>query len=273
MRLLGRLITMLLCCMLLVTAVNAETNRDYKITVNKATNCVTVYKLNQSKQYEPFKAMICSVGLNNGTPSGSFNTKAKYVWRPLFGNVYGQYATRINGNILFHSVYYKQTKPDTLKADEYNKLGKAASMGCVRLTVADAKWIYDNCPIGTRVDIIDSGKDPLPRPKALYLGAGAKYPNWDPTDPNPENPWRNEGVRFNCSSIEKTVKSSDKLSSAQLAQKIREGIIAYDTAGNPMYYDLAYNIEPTTPGRYEIKCFATDVIGNYGEVKGYLTIE
>ena len=109
----GFLILVVICVMSIIT-VNANHNANYTITVNKATNSVTVYKLNTSGHYEPYKAMICSVGANNGTPAGSFNTQAKYVWRPLFGNVYGQYATRINGNILFHSVYYKETSPDTL---------------------------------------------------------------------------------------------------------------------------------------------------------------
>ena len=105
MRKINGLLILILICTISVISVNANHNANYTITVNKATNCVTVYKLNNIGQYEPYKAMICSVGADNGTPSGSFNTQAKYVWRPLFGNVYGQYATRINGNILFHSVY------------------------------------------------------------------------------------------------------------------------------------------------------------------------
>lgn len=253
-------------------SVNADVD-EYSIIVNKATNCVTVYKLNDSGDYEPYKAMICSVGANNATPSGSFKTQAKYTWRPLFGDVYGQYATRINGDILFHSVYYKTASPDTLKTQEYNKLGTAASMGCVRLNAADAKWIYDNCPIGTSVNIVDDGHDPLPRPKSIILGKDAPYPNWDPTDPNPNNPWKNEGVKFNYQSLYKTVKASDSLTSEKLAGVIRYGVTAYDTANNSINYLLSYNIEPTTPGRYEVKYYATDALGNYGEIIGYLTIE
>lgn len=266
------LLILVIICTVSIASVNAN-NNQYKITVNKETNCVTIYKENRNGEYEPYKAMICSVGANNATPSGSFNTQAKYVWRPLFGNVYGQYATRINGNILFHSVYYKDTSPDTLKAEEYNKLGTSASMGCVRLTVADSKWIYDNCSIGTTVNIVDNGNDPLPRPRAIVLGKNAKYPNWDPTDPDPNNPWKNEGVKFKYTSLYKTVKSSDKLTSEKLAGVIRLGVSCYDTANNSMNYLVSYNIEPTTPGKYEIKYYATDVLGNYGEITGYLNIQ
>ncbi len=248
-------------------------NAKYNITVNKATNCVIVYKCDEKGSYVPFKAMICSVGANNSTPAGVFNTKAKYVWRPLFGNVYGQYATRINGNILFHSVYYSKPSPDTLKTAEYNKLGTAASMGCVRLTAADAKWIYDNCPIGTQVKIINNGTDPLPRPQAVKLGQNATYKNWDPTDPNPNNPWKNEGVKFTYQQLYKSIKAEDKLTPYKLAEVIRQGVTAYDTANNPIDYTLAYNISPVAKGKYEVKYHAEDILGNSAEITGYVIIE
>lgn len=44
---------------------------------------------------------------------------------------------------------------------EYNKLGTSASMGCVRLTVENAKWIYDNCPAGTTIRMVKNN-NPLP---------------------------------------------------------------------------------------------------------------
>ena len=41
---------------------------------------------------------------------------------------------------------------------EAKKLGKkASSHGCVRLSVADAKWLYNNVTTGTKVVITNSG--------------------------------------------------------------------------------------------------------------------
>ena len=37
--------------------------------------------------------------------------------------------------------------------EEGAKLGQPASHGCVRLTVADAQWFYDQVPDGTLVTI------------------------------------------------------------------------------------------------------------------------
>ena len=45
-----------------------------------------------------------------------------------------------------------------------------------------AKWIYDNCPLNTKVTIYDSSNPgPLGKPATIKIPAGQ---NWDPTDPN-----------------------------------------------------------------------------------------
>ena len=138
----------------------------------------------------PYKAMICSTGLYNATPRGTFHLSTKYLWRELYGKVYGQYATRITGGVLFHSVpYYKKSK-SALCTEKYNKLGQQASMGCVRLTVEDAKWIADNCPSGTTVEIYeDDDPGPLGKPEAAHIDTDSPNKGWDPTDPDVENPW------------------------------------------------------------------------------------
>lgn len=248
---------------------------EYSLTVNKSTNCVTVYQKTTSGNFVPVKAMICSVGednYENETPAGSFKTQAKYEWRPLFGDVYGQYATRIDGHILFHSVYYKETDPRTLKTEEYNKLGSSASAGCVRLTAADAKWIYDNCKLGTAVNIIEKGTDPLPRPEAIKLGSNAPYPSWDPTDPNPNNPWKNEGVEIVIGGEPKQIKASDAITSAELTEILKENVTAYDTANNVIDFDISCNISTVTPGTYAVKYYAGDCLGNEDEKYTTLTV-
>ena len=130
----------------------AASNYPYVIKVNKQQNTITVYgKDSKGKYTVPVKAMICSTG--SDTPLGTYRTPAKYRWKLLLDNVWGQYSTRITGGILFHSVWYYKQDPSTLSAVQYNKLGTMCSHGCIRLTVADAKWIYDNIEAGTKVII------------------------------------------------------------------------------------------------------------------------
>lgn len=166
-------------------------NLPYILYVNCTQNVVTVYSADkQGKAVTPLKVMLCSTGRNNNTGEGTFYISDKYVWRPLFGNVYGQYACRFNGSILFHSVPYKSKNKASLKAEEFNKLGTPASDGCVRLNVEDCKWIYDNCASGTKV-VVYASNDPEPFEKP----AGIKIPltsTWDPTDPDVKNPWHSQ---------------------------------------------------------------------------------
>lgn len=152
---------------------------SYVLRVNKSTNVVTVLAANGTGDYNiAYKRFICSTG--NGTPYGTYYTPVKYRWRYLVGPSYGQYCTRIVNGILFHSLPYGQQNPYTLQTSEFNKLGTTCSHGCVRLMCRDAKWIYDNCSLGTRVDIV-SGADPLSKPSAPKIPANQR---WDPTDPN-----------------------------------------------------------------------------------------
>ena len=72
------------------------------------------------------------------------------------GPSWGQYCSHITSDILFHSVpNTRYNDPYSLEYWEYNKLGKQASAGCIRLTVKHAKWLFDNVPIGTQVTIRD----------------------------------------------------------------------------------------------------------------------
>ena len=45
----------------------------------------------------------------------------------------------------------------------------------------DAKWIYDNCKLSTKVIINESVGTPFGKPTAYKL---EKWHTWDPTDPN-----------------------------------------------------------------------------------------
>ncbi len=177
--------------------VNAEEETPrYEIRVNRAANCVTVYEKDETGSYViPIKAMACSCGLEEGsTPLGTFSTSDYYDWRLMVDNTYGQYAVRFVNRILFHSVPYVKDSADTLLTEEYNKLGEDASHGCVRLSVKDSKWIYDNCEKGTTVIVYDDAMNPGPlgKPESMKIVEAHPYGNWDPTDvTKEENPWKN----------------------------------------------------------------------------------
>lgn len=192
-----RLVTTILILALAFTSVFASTSAvsaasysgTYWLKVNEQRNVVTAYKKVDGK-WKPWRAMLCSTGIGGTTPRGTFYTQGKWNWGPLMNDVYGQYCTHITGDILFHSVYYleaydKASQPTA----QFNALGASASHGCVRLSVMDAKWIYDNCKVGTKVTIYRSSKSgPLGKPAGITVSQG-RYQYWDPTDPDPANPY------------------------------------------------------------------------------------
>lgn len=172
----------------------ADTRPDYIIYVNRVLNCITIVQKEEDGTETPVRAMVCSCGRSgHGTPAGTFRTSDYYEWREMIDGTYGKYAVRFNGRILFHSVPYMEPSPDTLEWDQYNLLGENASLGCVRLAVEDAKWIYDNCKPGTTVVVYSDSETagPLGKPDAVSIPEDSPCRGWDPTDTDPGNPWKN----------------------------------------------------------------------------------
>lgn len=166
----------------------------FQIVINRAENFAVAYGIDKDRHYSiPYKSFVCSTGKNpEDTPLGVFNISDKYRWRLMVDGTYAQYAMRINGEIMLHSVPYLSTSNDTLEYWEYNKLGKAASLGCIRFNAKSIKWIYDHCPSGAIVYVYDKPgeKPPIPLKKFKKIKKTSKYSGWDPTDTDKNNPWK-----------------------------------------------------------------------------------
>ncbi|QMU08116.1 L,D-transpeptidase [Levilactobacillus suantsaii] len=101
--------------------------------------------------------MYCSTGKGRyKTPTGTFHIQAErgksfFNWNSGEG---GRYWVSWKG----HGIYLFHTVPINSKGHYIKKeakhLGKsAASHGCVRLSVSDAKWVYNHVPYGMKVII------------------------------------------------------------------------------------------------------------------------
>ncbi len=184
----------------------SNTNKFY-IEINRAACVVTVYMYDdETKKYDiPVKTCTVSVGrdvstvagtggLNEHssyTPIGTYSIcsngqSVKYSLKPMYepdgSIVYARWASHIVGNVYFHSVAVGSQSHYALSAYNYNRLGSPASAGCVRMTVADAKWIYDYASAGSTVKIVkgnSSKPGPLGKNKTIKIN-GVSY---DPTDP------------------------------------------------------------------------------------------
>jgi len=94
------------------------------------------------------KTIQCSTGKNESpTIRGTFTVSRRGDW--FYNSRYksgAKYWVEFSGDYLFHSI----------SLDAYGKikdptLGVRASSGCVRMSIEDSKWIYNNIPKGTTV--------------------------------------------------------------------------------------------------------------------------
>lgn len=180
----------------------------YTIELNRAAGVVTIYMYNEdTKKYDtPVKSCTVSVGrdvsTNAGTgglnqdssytPIGTYSVCSngeavrytlKTMHEPDGSIVYARWCTHIVGNVYFHAIAVSSQSHNALSYSRYNRLGSPASAGCIRMTVADAKWIYDYMPTGTPVKISvgsSSKPGPLGKPETIKSSYGVNY---DPTDP------------------------------------------------------------------------------------------
>ena len=133
---------------MLSKAQSFSSSTKWLILVDTTANKVGIYYGSKGNWTEK-KYWSCTTGAaSTPTVKGSFTVKSKGL---AFGSGYTcWYYTQFYGNYLFHSVLYN---PGSKTSIQDGRLGINASHGCVRLSLANAKWIYDNIPSGTKVYI------------------------------------------------------------------------------------------------------------------------
>ena len=129
----------------------------FHLVVDVNNQVVTAYARDEDGNYtQRIRDMICSSGTTrNPSDLGDWvlsGYKVTWCYFPKWGD-YARYWTRINNGIAFHSVIYNTVSTMDLSIKSYRRLGSRASHGCVRLQVADAKWVYDYVEAGTVVTI------------------------------------------------------------------------------------------------------------------------
>ncbi|MBQ3269239.1 MAG: murein L,D-transpeptidase [Clostridia bacterium] len=128
----------------------------YRVEVSIDRQEVDVFERNETGTYDLVKTFTCSTGLHDSTPRGVFldghpiNRWHKFV---KF-NCWAQYSFEITGDIMFHSVLYGSNNEKSLRSGSLYALGNPASHGCVRLSVEDAKYLFEHCKRGKVVIII-----------------------------------------------------------------------------------------------------------------------
>ena len=110
-------------------------NQSYKIRINVSRNIAIIYSIGSNNGFDNVvKAFYVSVNSNINTGDTFISENAE--WRKLDITGYGHYSTRLNNSeYICSSAYFTKT------------------VGNMNMTPADAKWIYNNCGVNTRVQI------------------------------------------------------------------------------------------------------------------------
>lgn len=128
----------------------------YKVEVSIDRQRVYVYELQDSGEYELTQTFVCSTGMGNSTPRGIFlDGGPANAWHHFSKfDVWARYSFTIEGDIMFHSVLFSEKDTSTLREGSLYALGQKASHGCVRLSVKNARWLFEHCSHGKVVIII-----------------------------------------------------------------------------------------------------------------------
>lgn len=133
-----------------INTLNLSSSTSYLVYVNKNTQKTYIYK-GSKNSWKLQKTFSSSTGISGkDTPSGIFEVLSKGEW--FFSEKYqqgGKYWVQFKGDYLFHSLPFAEDKKTIVDTT----LGKPASHGCIRLSVENAKWLYNNANKGTKVII------------------------------------------------------------------------------------------------------------------------
>ena len=194
------------CLVPLYTPADPPQKEDEKLLVLYLPTQSVVAFHGEHGEWIEDRIMICSSGRGgNATPVGRYTIYETYDYKLLGSEeedtlCYGFWACRFYKGHLFHSVpisydagYDKAKAHHMTNMRSYQKLGTTASHGCVRMTVADAKYIYDLAYFHTVNVWVTKDRGPTPpKPPQIIWTQPYTYQKkygWDPTDPDPANPY------------------------------------------------------------------------------------
>lgn len=128
-------------------AQSLSSSTKWLILVDTTNNYVGIF-YGSRNNWELKYRWDCTTGApSTPTVLGQYTVKSKGY---SFGHGYTcYYYTQFYGDYLFHSIKYYQ---GTFKVMD-GRLGQNLSLGCVRLSLSNAKWVYSNIPAGTKVYI------------------------------------------------------------------------------------------------------------------------
>lgn len=232
----------------------AETVHGYYIQVNKHDNMVSVWTTVNGEIEEIEKLFVASI--NQNLSEGNYTIAEKSTWRTLQDYTYVQYSSKAATSMLFHSPVYEIQNRGYMLVNTYQMLGSSNdSVEGITMTVADSKWIYENCGEGTIVNVCTDSQPAygLTPNELMAIPDGLR---WDPTDPDRENMWVQGKIAFLNGVSDKTIPVGGYVDPW-------EGILAKTEDGRNITNNITVRnyVNNMIPGVYRIEYILADSTG------------
>lgn len=133
-----------------VNTKNLHSTTPYLVWTNIASQKTYIFEGSQG-HWQLIKHFVCSTGRDHTpTPKGEFQLTRKV---PYFGVEKGYRCKNAFGFIgttyLYHSIIFD--KSGSYLLEDKGVLGTKASEGCIRFSVENSEWFYNNMVSGTKV--------------------------------------------------------------------------------------------------------------------------
>ncbi len=168
----------------------------YYIYIEKGSHTINVYEMDENGEYTKLiKTFLTATGITAGkTPTGAFAIFKKYEWKQFDSAgtereySYSPYVSQFTDGVYMHGPVFAEMDFETMFGNTFKEIGTNATAGCMRTYTGAAYWIYMNCPMGTKVEIVNGSPKGITAPAAIdpiHDRDKGKY--YDPTDPSRED--------------------------------------------------------------------------------------
>lgn len=241
----------------------------YALLINLSEHTVIAYTYDSNGSYTiPVRKMVCATELSEKLiPKHYYYTGSKDRWYQDEDGLYYQFSTKFSDDFRFSSTPYSKEGAASLITESYNSIGTSCTSGDIWLSVADAKWIYENCTEGTYVRAYDRYSTAIAKPVPLKLNGENAEKGWDPTDPSSKNPYKNLTPTF--TGVEDiTVSKGANFNPTN-------GVEAFDTCGNKVSKGIKVEgtVNTARPGKYVITYCYTDNLNRTGRADRTVTVK
>lgn len=238
---------------------------SYYLRLNLSNGQLSIHEYdskNGTYSSTPVKYMLAaySNSLKEGIYAADSTLTLKSSWLNNGDNTFYRFNSKFTDTISFHSALYsKNTDKNSLIVEDYNTIGNSVDTSGITLTLADAKWIYENCSFESKIECYTNADEDVSADTLIAIPSGI---TWDPTDDATGSPW----CQTHIDSLS-VIKGTLTLPAGSSLTALTSNVTATDESGASVvahvYITGTYDLNKA--GKYYITYNLTDIYGSHEE--------